>query len=70
MPIVANRIFLSRDEPLEVRRKTTMDRLKYRAARDGKSVEIRDDQLYIENVAVYSMKLGLLRDDTSLHTNG
>ena len=38
-------IFIAADEPREMRRKSTFDRLKYRAERDGKRVVINDEVL-------------------------
>ena len=54
------RVFVGPDEPLEVRRKQTFERLKYRAGRDGKSVNVVDDILYIDSIATFSVKDGFL----------
>jgi hypothetical protein len=47
-----------------------MERLKYRATRNGKLVEIRGDQLFVENTAIFSLKSGLLQRDVLPHTDG
>jgi hypothetical protein len=65
-----DRIFLTRDEPLDVRRKTTLDRLKQRANRESKSVDIRDGQLFVENEPIFSLSLGYLRGHSSHIING
>ena len=48
-------IFISADEPLEVRRKQTFDRLKYRADQSQKLVNVTDGVLSIDSVAVFSL---------------
>jgi len=48
-------MFLSRDEPIEIRRKATMERLKRRAQDDGKQVLIENDRLLIDGIAVFSL---------------
>ena len=55
------RIFIASDEPADVRRKATMERLRYRANRDGKSVSVTDGVLYIDTVATYSLSSGYIR---------
>lgn len=55
------RHFMTRDEPLDVTRKTTLNKLKTRALRDGKSVEIRDGQLLVENVRCFLCILVIYR---------
>ena len=54
------RIFVSPDEPVEVRRQKTFDRLKYRANKEKKSTNVIDGVLYIENVATFSLNDGFL----------
>ena len=56
-------IFIAADEPIEMRRKNTFDRMKYRAERDGKRVVITGDVLSIDGKAVYSLQDGHLRQD-------
>ena len=53
-------IFISSDEPLEVRRKQTFGRLKYRAESSNKIVSVTDDVLSIDGVAVFSLSAGYL----------
>jgi hypothetical protein len=53
-------IFILPDEPVEVRRKNTVERLKYRAEKDGKSVLITDNILIIDGVKVFSLQTGYL----------
>lgn len=57
------RMFLARDEPVEVRRKATMERIKHRAEVDGKHVCVIDGQLIIDGTAVYSIVRGSLNRD-------
>jgi hypothetical protein len=58
-------IFIAPDEPIETRRKNTLERLKYRAERSGQRVVITDGCLTIDDVMVFSLKDGYLRS-----TNG
>jgi len=51
-------IFIAGDEPVEVRRQQTMDRLKYRAVRANKIVDISDGVLLIDGVVAFSLKDG------------
>ena len=53
-------IFISADEPLEVRRKQTFDRLKYRADQSKKLVNVTDGVLSIDGVAVFFLSAGFL----------
>jgi small nuclear ribonucleoprotein (snRNP)-like protein len=64
------RMFLARDEPVAVRRKTTFERLKRRAELDGKSVCVTDGQLIINGTAEYSLSQGSLRSHYSASING
>jgi hypothetical protein len=56
------RIYISPDEPLDVRRKHTLERIKTRAERDGKSVDVQNDVLFVDNTAVYSLEEGLIQN--------
>jgi len=56
----AYKLFLSADEPLEVRRKRTLEHWKSRAEHDGKLVEVLNDVLFIDGNAVFSLKDGKL----------
>lgn len=62
----ASRIFIRPDEPLEVRRKNTLERLKQRAEREGKNVVI-DDQgvLCVDGIVTYTVKEGFITDTGS-----
>ena len=51
-------IFIAGDEPVEVRRQQTMDRLKYRAERANKTVIVNNGVLSIDDVVVFSLKDG------------
>jgi hypothetical protein len=51
-------IFIAADEPIEVRRKNTFDRLKYRAEREGKPVSVVDGILSVDGIAVFSLSSG------------
>ena len=56
-------VYLSADEPLEIRRKNTFENLKLRAIRQNKSVSIDDnDFLVINNVPVFSVRDGFVKD--------
>lgn len=55
-------VFIAADEPIEVRRKQMLERLKYRATRAGNRVEVRNDVLYINDVAEFSLVNGFLNN--------
>jgi len=57
-------MFLSRDKPIEIRRKATMERLKRHAQDDGKQVLVENDRLLIDGTgaAVFSLSRGCLND--------
>ena len=50
--VFKRRVYISADEPLEERRRTTQERFKRRAARDGKEVVDRDGVLVIDNFEI------------------
>jgi hypothetical protein len=51
------RVFVTADEPLEVRRRNTPQRLKSRAERDGRSVIVsHDDMLSVDGVDTFSLR--------------
>ena len=58
------RIYVSPDESLEVRRKTTLERLKKKAARDGKTFTVSNEVLSVNNEAVFSLRDGFIRKTT------
>ena len=60
------RIYIDPDEPPEARLKSVLDRLRYRAQREGKSAVVNDAVLFIDVVATYSLTSGyvyLAHDD-------
>ena len=56
-------IFIASDEPLEVRRRQTFDRLKYRAQRENKQVDVIENTLSIEGIAVFSSTEGFINNN-------
>ena len=55
------RVFITADEPLDLRRRNTLDRLKLRAQRDGKAVSISTDGvLSIDGVVTFSLHSGFI----------
>ena len=58
-------IFITADESMEVRRKSTFERLKFRAHQAGQHVMVTDGILIIDGVQVFSVENGYLR-----YTNG
>jgi hypothetical protein len=55
------RVFLSPDEPVDVRRRNTIERLKHKALRDGKCATVNDGVLLIDGIAVFSIVNGFVR---------
>jgi hypothetical protein len=61
------RVYITADEPLDVRRRNTLDRLKFRAERDGKSVSISAEGLLsIDGVDTFSLHGGFISALSSL----
>lgn len=59
-------VFIAADEPIEMRRKETFNRLKYKAELSGKSVVVvNDDVLHIDNVPTYSLSQGKISSSSS-----
>jgi hypothetical protein len=56
-----HRIFINPDEPLEVRRKATLDRLKKKYESDGKVVTVADGCLIVDNEVMFSLENGFVR---------
>ena len=56
-------IFIAPYEPLDVRRKQTLDRLKYRAERAGESVVVNDGVLFIGGVPKFSLTDGFIHNN-------
>jgi hypothetical protein len=54
---------ISPDEPLEMRRKKMLDRIKSRAENDGKVVSVTNGVLTDDGIEVFSIKDGKLVND-------
>jgi hypothetical protein len=59
------RIGFAPDEPVEIRHKNTMKRLRLKAINDGQQASISDDgnELYIGGVLVFTLSGGLVRNN-------
>lgn len=57
------RVFIAADEPMDVRRKKMLERMKARAERDHKTVSVADGILSIDGVAVFSLRDGKLNNN-------
>ena len=55
-------VFINSDEPVEARRAQTIERLRYKAQRDVKQVRVEDGVLYIDEIAVFSLRDGSLNN--------
>jgi hypothetical protein len=65
-----SRVFISADEALDVRRRNTLDRLKYRAQRERKTVRISSDGvLSIDGVDTFSLQCGFISSQSSIIIN-
>ena len=56
-------IYVAPDEPPEIRRQHTFDRMKRRAERNKKEVSVKDNVLYIDGAAVFSLVEGLIKNN-------
>ena len=56
-------MFVVPDEPLQVRRKRQLNRLKMKAERDGKSVSAVNEVLTVDGVTVFTVKDGVIKHD-------
>ena len=64
------RVFITADEPLEVRRQNTLERLKYRAQREHKQVSIsHDGVLSIDGVETFCIQRGFISSQSSANNN-
>jgi hypothetical protein len=54
-------IFINPDEALDVRRKKTLNRLKMKYEADGKTVNVTDGSLFIDNVMLFSLENGFVQ---------
>ena len=61
-------IYIAPDEPLDIRRKQTFDRLKYRAEREGKSTNAVNGVLYVDDRATFSLADGYIK--STIPTDG
>lgn len=53
-------IYLAPDEPLDIRRKQTLERLQYRAEREGKLIVVSNGVLHIDGRPVFSLADGFV----------
>ena len=63
------RVFVTADEPLDIRRRNTLQRLKSRAERDGKLVALRDGVLSVDGVDTFSLQRGFIAMQGSIHNH-
>jgi hypothetical protein len=56
------RIYIAPDEPLNVRCKHTLERIKTLTERDGKSVDVQNGVLFVYNTAVHSLEEGVIQN--------
>lgn len=56
-------VFIVADEPLEVRRKQALGRLKYKATQSGRRTDIVNNVLFVDGKAVFSLANGSVDDD-------
>jgi hypothetical protein len=65
------RVFISLDEPPDVRRRNIIERLRYRARKDGKFIEVTDDGvLVIDGIQTFSLQRGFLASQQLDHNSG
>jgi hypothetical protein len=61
------RVYINADEPVEVRRKNMLMRLRARAESDGKTVFISpDDVLSVDGIPVFIVKSGFIHTDSAV----
>ena len=63
-------VSISPDEAVEVRRKTTLDRLKFRAEHAGQRVSVNDGILKIDDVVVFSSRDGYVHTHNNNNSDG
>jgi hypothetical protein len=61
----SGRVFIRPDEPLDIRRQQTMTRLKQKAEREGKTVSVDGGVLCIDDIVVFSLSDGFVKDDNN-----
>lgn len=62
-------IFIEADEPLETRRRNTLDRLKSRAEREGKNINVVDGVLFVDGSPSFSLSEGFKVNVASVVNN-
>jgi hypothetical protein len=55
------RVFIHEDEPLDISRKKTMQRLQRKAEAEGKSVNVVDGSLMVDGSIIFSLQTGYIR---------
>lgn len=68
-----SRVFINPDEPLDVRRRNTLDRLKRKANSRGQVVLVSDEGvLSIDGIEIFCLQSGFMnrRDGANIHHNG
>ena len=64
------RVFITADEPPDVRRRNTWKRLKDKAERDGKNVQVsQDGVLSIDGVDIFCLQRGFIASQLNVTTN-
>ena len=66
----SSRVFLVADEPIDVQRKNTLARLKTRAERDNKLVEVQNGVLIVDGIQIFSLEKGNIRASQHIPSNG
>lgn len=66
----SSRVFLVADEPIDVQRKNTLARLKTRAERDNKLVEVQNGVLIVDGIQIFSLEKGNIRVSQHIPSNG
>jgi hypothetical protein len=65
----AIRVLLVADEPIDVQRKNTMNRLKARAEREGKQVLVLNGVLIVDNITIFALEKGYIRASLPITKN-
>jgi hypothetical protein len=56
-------VYINADESVETRRQNTLIRLKSKAEREGKTVAVTGDTLFVNNVPIFCVRQGYIRND-------
>jgi len=62
IPVFRRSVYIYPDEPVEVCRRKTFERMKARAVAEGKQVSIKDDVLCVNTTDVFSLRQGFIRE--------